>query len=121
MPRPNPITPTRNFSPGLSMSAARTRETSGAAARPKLKTVERFTKSRRFCFAFIRLLFGVARKYHARMTRRVMLSLAGAFCALNMFSAPLRIGIIGLDTSHVTAFTSLLNNEKNKDHVPGGK
>lgn len=28
---------------------------------------------------------------------------------------PLRAGIIGLDTSHVTAFTSLLNNPKNKD------
>ena len=55
------------------------------------------------------------------MTRRVLLSLAGAVCALNLFSAPLRIGIIGLDTSHVTAFTALLNNEKNKDHVPGGK
>jgi hypothetical protein len=36
-------------------------------------------------------------------------------------AADLRIGIIGLDTSHVTAFTALINNEKNKDHVPGGK
>ena len=26
---------------------------------------------------------------------------------------PLRAGIIGLDTSHVTAFTALLNNPKN--------
>src|SRR5688572_18573731 len=38
-----------------------------------------------------------------------------------VFAAELRIGIIGLDTSHVTAFTALINNEKNKDHVPGGK
>jgi predicted dehydrogenase len=36
-------------------------------------------------------------------------------------AAELRIGIIGLDTSHVTAFTALINDEKNKDHVPGGK
>jgi len=36
-------------------------------------------------------------------------------------AADLRIGIIGLDTSHVTAFTALINNEKNKDYVPGGK
>lgn len=36
-------------------------------------------------------------------------------------AADLRIGIIGLDTSHVTAFTALLNNDKNKDYVPGGK
>ncbi len=33
----------------------------------------------------------------------------------------LRIGIIGLDTSHVTAFTKLINDAKSKDHVPGGK
>ena len=33
----------------------------------------------------------------------------------------LRLGMIGLDTSHVTAFTKLLNDSKHKDHVPGGK
>lgn len=33
----------------------------------------------------------------------------------------LRIGIIGLDTSHVTAFTGLLNDPANPNHVPGGK
>jgi len=31
----------------------------------------------------------------------------------------LRVGIIGLDTSHAIAFTKLLNDEKAKDHVPG--
>jgi hypothetical protein len=39
-------------------------------------------------------------------------------------SAPggdLRLGIIGCDTSHVTAFTETLNNEGAKDHVTGGK
>ncbi len=36
-------------------------------------------------------------------------------------AAELRIGIIGLDTSHVTAFTALINDPKNKDHVRGGK
>ena len=35
--------------------------------------------------------------------------------------AELKIGIIGLDTSHVTAFTELLNNPQNKQHVSGGK
>src|SRR3954464_3249631 len=40
---------------------------------------------------------------------------------VQMAAAELRIGIIGLDTSHVTAFTALLNDEKNKDHVAGGK
>ncbi len=33
----------------------------------------------------------------------------------------LRLGIIGLDTSHVIAFTKLLNDAKSKDHVEGGK
>ncbi len=33
----------------------------------------------------------------------------------------LKIGIIGLDTSHVTAFTKLINDPTDKDHVPGGK
>ena len=36
-------------------------------------------------------------------------------------AAELRIGIIGLDTSHATAFTKLLNDTRGKDHVPGGK
>lgn len=36
-------------------------------------------------------------------------------------AADLRVGIIGLDTSHVIAFTKALNDPKNKDHVPGAK
>jgi predicted dehydrogenase len=39
----------------------------------------------------------------------------------SLFSAELRLGIIGLDTSHVTAFTKLLNDPAGKDYVPGGK
>lgn len=31
----------------------------------------------------------------------------------------LRLGIIGLDTSHVTAFTEVLNDPAHKDHIPG--
>ena len=37
------------------------------------------------------------------------------------FAAEIRVGIIGLDTSHVTAFTRLLNDPKEKEHVPGAK
>src|ERR1700741_2011481 len=33
---------------------------------------------------------------------------------------PLRIGIVGTDTSHATAFTQILNDESSPDHVPGG-
>ncbi len=36
-------------------------------------------------------------------------------------AADLRIGIIGLDTSHCTAFTKILNDETAPNHVPGGK
>jgi predicted dehydrogenase len=35
--------------------------------------------------------------------------------------APLRIGIIGLDTSHVTAFTKALNLPDDPNHVAGGR
>ncbi|PWU09098.1 MAG: dehydrogenase [Verrucomicrobia bacterium] len=35
--------------------------------------------------------------------------------------ADLRLGIIGCDTSHVTAFTEVLNNPQAKGHVSGGK
>ncbi|HOZ46623.1 MAG TPA: Gfo/Idh/MocA family oxidoreductase [Candidatus Hydrogenedentes bacterium] len=33
----------------------------------------------------------------------------------------LRVGMIGLDTSHVIAFTEVLNNPDHKDHIPGAK
>ncbi len=34
---------------------------------------------------------------------------------------PLKLGLIGLDTSHVIAYTQVLNDPNNADHVPGGK
>ncbi|HLV02546.1 MAG TPA: Gfo/Idh/MocA family oxidoreductase [Acidobacteriota bacterium] len=34
---------------------------------------------------------------------------------------PIRIGMIGIDTSHATAFTEILNNPQSPEHVPGGK
>jgi hypothetical protein len=40
---------------------------------------------------------------------------------LAALGADLRIGIIGCDTSHVVAFTEILNNPQAKGHVPGGK
>jgi hypothetical protein len=41
--------------------------------------------------------------------------------ALDAFSADLRIGIIGCDTSHVTAFTEAFNDPSAKGHVNGGQ
>jgi len=38
---------------------------------------------------------------------------------LTLTAADLRIGIVGTDTSHVTAFTKLLNDASAPDHVPG--
>jgi predicted dehydrogenase len=52
----------------------------------------------------------------------VALACAIAWATANgAFAADLRLGMIGLDTSHVIAFTQLLNNPDGKDHVPGGK
>ena len=36
-------------------------------------------------------------------------------------AAELRLGLIGLDTSHVVAFTKVLNDPKDKNHVEGAK
>jgi len=47
--------------------------------------------------------------------------LAGVALPFTLWCAELRVGIIGCDTSHVTAFTEVLNNPDAKDHVPGGK
>jgi predicted dehydrogenase len=38
-----------------------------------------------------------------------------------MSASTLRIGLVGLDTSHVEGFASLLHDEKNPDFVPGGR
>lgn len=48
-----------------------------------------------------------------------------ALCILGVCAAApaedFRIGMIGLDTSHVTAFAKLLNEPDNPQHVPGGR
>jgi predicted dehydrogenase len=38
-----------------------------------------------------------------------------------MSTSLLKIGVIGLDTSHVEGFASLLHDTSNPDHVPGGR
>ena len=49
------------------------------------------------------------------------------FCALAMLfgticaAAEIRLGIIGTDTSHVIAFTEMLNNPTSPDYVPGAR
>ncbi len=41
--------------------------------------------------------------------------------SLTAHAAELRVGIIGCDTSHVPAFTEVLNNPQAKGHVPGAR
>jgi hypothetical protein len=43
------------------------------------------------------------------------------WCALAATAADLRLGIIGTDTSHVSAFTKLLNDSSSPQHVPGAR
>lgn len=38
-----------------------------------------------------------------------------------LVSAEIKVGIIGTDTSHVIAFTKILNNPQNPDHIPGAR
>jgi hypothetical protein len=50
-----------------------------------------------------------------------LLGCAVLFTTATAPAAEIRIGIIGCDTSHVTAFTENLNNPAAKDHVLGGR
>ncbi len=43
-----------------------------------------------------------------------------AFLGLSL-SADLKVGIVGTDTSHVTAFTKILNDTSSPDHIPGAR
>jgi hypothetical protein len=51
----------------------------------------------------------------------VKLTILMLLCAVCAPGAALRLGIIGTDTSHATAFAEILNNEASPDHVPGGQ
>jgi hypothetical protein len=42
-------------------------------------------------------------------------------CVVVTWCAEIRLGIIGTDTSHVTAFTKLLNDTNDPNHVPGAR
>lgn len=57
------------------------------------------------------------------MTRRPIIAIVFAIACLALFSAPaaepLKVGIIGLDTSHAVTFTQLLNDATDPNHVPG--
>jgi predicted dehydrogenase len=50
-----------------------------------------------------------------------LLSMLFFAAPLGALADDLKLGIIGLDTSHVTAFTEILNNPNAQGHVAGGK
>ena len=54
------------------------------------------------------------------MLRSILLLVFISFLTLRG-AEPLRLGIIGLDTSHVPAFTKTFNNPNDPGHVPGGR
>ncbi len=68
-------------------------------------------------------------RIHLRLSRIVVVVLLGlialpvlpARCAIAQNPVPLRLGLIGLDTSHVLRFTELLNDPSHPDHVPGAR
>lgn len=55
------------------------------------------------------------------MKTKILPALAALFATATCQAADLKIGIIGLDTSHVSAFSKVLNDPKDKNHVPGGR
>jgi hypothetical protein len=55
------------------------------------------------------------------MARIFALVMAAALGLSASASADLRLGIVGTDTSHVTAFARVLNDPSSSDHVPGAR
>lgn len=60
-------------------------------------------------------------RYQRDMFNRINVVLAISFFAFNAFANEIRVGLIGLDTSHVTAFTKILNDPTHKDHISGAR
>jgi len=52
---------------------------------------------------------------------RSKILLVSVICGLAAWPADIRLGIIGTDTSHVTAFTRLLNDESSQQHIAGAR
>ncbi|MDB6027597.1 MAG: Oxidoreductase family, NAD-binding Rossmann fold [Verrucomicrobiales bacterium] len=55
------------------------------------------------------------------MHKRLSLLAASVLGVVSLSAADLRIGMIGLDTSHVVEFTKRFNDATDKNHVPGAK
>ncbi|MEZ5326589.1 MAG: Gfo/Idh/MocA family oxidoreductase [Verrucomicrobiales bacterium] len=55
------------------------------------------------------------------MKSKILLTILALTLAAAAEEPVIRIGMIGLDTSHVPAFTKVINDPSAKDHVPGAK
>ncbi|MEY4941212.1 MAG: hypothetical protein RIQ93_2947 [Verrucomicrobiota bacterium] len=55
------------------------------------------------------------------MNPRLLLAALFGALAISTSAQELRIGMVGLDTSHVSVFSRIFNDPKDKDHVPGGR
>ncbi len=55
------------------------------------------------------------------MHKRIFLFASLLATASSLFAADLRIGMVGLDTSHCVEFTKRFNESTNKNYIPGGK
>ncbi len=55
------------------------------------------------------------------IVRGVVLTILIMGMGMPAHAEDIKIGIIGLDTSHVIAFTKILNDADNPDHIPGAK
>ncbi|MCI0391928.1 MAG: gfo/Idh/MocA family oxidoreductase, partial [Acidobacteria bacterium] len=65
-------------------------------------------------------------KSFIRTTPLVAISIAIVWIGLSSWrttaqTQEIKVGIIGLDTSHVTAFTKLLNDKSDHNHIPGAR
>lgn len=71
-------------------------------------------------FVFAQVLSATNLSSMSSLLRHSCLAVASALLlAVVARAAEIRVGIIGLDTSHVSVFTKAFNDPKSKDHVPG--
>ena len=73
------------------------------------------------CLIFLQAWVWLCQSMKQLMTSWLFCVLTLAFVQAQDAQDELRLGMIGLDTSHVIAFTRILNDTASPDHVPGGK
>ena len=80
-----------------------------------------FLKVFKFFLSVQRLPASLTSQTSKFMKNQFFYLMAVAFSVLPVAAAELRIGIIGLDTSHCTEFTRRFNDANDSNYIPGGK